>query len=496
MSFSRRLGPFVLFAFGVGVGCQKTNDPAPKTAGGMLAGPTVCVPGEKFADPLVVDWKPLDRGDLEIVMKQGIAIVEYDCDHMKLLKNCHANGSYGFVGMNRKQQVIRLETAEELKANLPTLGATFVGKIGAEMQAGSVLDIALVVVGKRATLRSNVTRVDLQGACDGATHYVTAATVGAFAFDRGTRSKLRSVADVFGATASGEVSSGSSLNDRDGELAACSKASADATSAPDQCSAVVRVDLAPLAVGGQPISAVAAATSCPAGMVLSAGKCTKSSVGELHTCQPDDVVDCQEQCKKGDAASCHRFGIALMTGKGVSLDRPKGMSELQRACEKDVPLACDYLAWNLLRGPEEVRNPNAAAPWFEKACSAAVLSSCNGLAIVYQYGVGVPKDGPRAESLYRKACDGAEPSACNNLGGMYREGVGIPRDDAKALATYERACSLNIDDGCACSFAGDHYVTGRGTAADATKGIALLKRGCAKGYKFGCQRLAELGQQP
>lgn len=77
---------------------------------------------EANGQPLIVDWQPEARGDLEIAMKEGIAVVGFDQRGLKLLKDCHLDGKYAFIGMNTKEQVVRLLSAEEVKANLPGAG--------------------------------------------------------------------------------------------------------------------------------------------------------------------------------------------------------------------------------------------------------------------------------------------------------------------------------------------------------------------------------------
>jgi hypothetical protein len=71
------------------------------------------------ARPRVVDRKPEQRGDLEVAMSQGIAVMAYDYHKMDLLPDCTVEGSYGFKGVVLKQQLIRLEDKDEIRANLP-----------------------------------------------------------------------------------------------------------------------------------------------------------------------------------------------------------------------------------------------------------------------------------------------------------------------------------------------------------------------------------------
>src|SRR5262245_66516470 len=85
----------------------RPNDP---TAAGAL-GEGDCHDTAKGGEPLVVDWKDEQRGDLEIAMKQGVAVVAYSCQGIKLLPDCKVEGSYGFMGMTKKESVVRLQNA-------------------------------------------------------------------------------------------------------------------------------------------------------------------------------------------------------------------------------------------------------------------------------------------------------------------------------------------------------------------------------------------------
>src|SRR3974390_2661279 len=97
--------------------------PKEQTAAEALGDDGQCREVQKEATPLVVDWKPEDRGDLEIAMKQGIAVVSSDCHSIPLLRDCQIPGSYGYVGTSLKESIVRLDSADDLKANLPFGGA-------------------------------------------------------------------------------------------------------------------------------------------------------------------------------------------------------------------------------------------------------------------------------------------------------------------------------------------------------------------------------------
>src|SRR4051812_14195271 len=72
--------------------------PDAPTAAGALGEPAgECHEVDSSAEPLVVDWKVEQRGDLEEAMHDGVAVVSYSCKGIKLLKECHIDGKYGFL---------------------------------------------------------------------------------------------------------------------------------------------------------------------------------------------------------------------------------------------------------------------------------------------------------------------------------------------------------------------------------------------------------------
>ena len=44
-----------------------------------------------------MDWKPEQRGDLEIAMRKGVVALAYDCQSVRMLPNCRIDGEYGFT---------------------------------------------------------------------------------------------------------------------------------------------------------------------------------------------------------------------------------------------------------------------------------------------------------------------------------------------------------------------------------------------------------------
>ena len=436
------------------------------------------------AEPLVVDWKPEQRGDLEVAMKDGLAVVEYSCKGIKVLSDCHIDGSYTFAGMTKKEQVIRLTNSDEVQANLPLSGA----KIGGGLARGSTIDVAMVLVGKRRTTWREPTKADLQGQCDGATHFVRSANIGAFAMQTGTSAKASAAAEVFGAGASAESSSEKSTANRDGDPKSCEGSSPDAKAPPAQCGAAVRLVLAPIrpaadAPPDKPVAAVAPEEpECPQGLVLSEGKCTKKEDATTHQCEPSAADDCKAQCDKGHAGSCVTLGKLHLRGAGVDKDDAKAAEVFQKACDGSDSEGCAALAALVAR-----TDAAKAAGLWTKACDGGVAAACTGLGKATLEGAGTDKNPERALALLLRGCDGGDPEGCSVAADRVRMGTST-EDQQRAIQLDNRACQGGVTRACVNvgkAYDGGSKVMGR------NPGVAQMafRRACFRGDPLGCFEL-------
>jgi len=397
--------------------------------------------GATSSDPqvLVIDLKAHERGDLEVALKDGVPAVAYSCDSLKLLRGCSLDGSYGFIGVTRKEETVQLVSSDEIKVNLPGSGLGIVAQLGGEIEKGTALDLATVLVGKSRTTVRKAAAAQLKGPCAGATHFVHGAYLGAFAMTTGTRGKTRVAAELFGgATAS--TQSAKTVTNKDGSLEACRTSSSTATAPPAECGAILRLELIPFSASAPPKppeGPQAEASTCPQGMVLTAGKCTRSAEAP-YLCAANDAKDCDAQCQKGNLGSCYNLAILAARGEGV----PKDIAR--------------------------------SAQLYTKACDAGHTKACFVLGAIYATGQGVPKDVPRGVELFRKACDDGEMKSCLNLGYMYEDGQGIAKDEARAATLYARSCDAG--DPAGCTNLATMYKEGRGVAADPKKAADLMKR--------------------
>lgn len=411
--------------------------------GGEKQKATVCRDVNAEGSPLVVDWKPEDRADLEVAMHAGVAIVHYDCDGVKLLPDCRFDGTYRFVGITRKEEVLSLADADEAKANLPFSG----GKIGASMARGSSLDIALVMVGKTTASSLKVEKAALSGRCDGATHFLRAATLGAFAMKTRTSGKVGAAAELFGAGVSGDSASSKGVDTKEGDIGACQQSDSDSAKPPKSCGAPLRVQL--LALDHQvsessPLKEV----TCPKGMVAFGDKCVAPAAEVPHECEMENVDDCLKQCDLGNTDSCTNLTLQALLKSLDDHPDPK---------------------WEKLVTHGTV-----------KGCELGELNACDSLGTDYEKGQwGMKKDLKKAAELHSRACKGGVGSGCRNLGSM------IP-PDSRTLILFQRGCDSG--DSPSCTLAGNQLDKGQGVPADPAGARSAFKRGCRLGDKKACAK--------
>ncbi|AKV00998.1 hypothetical protein AKJ09_07661 [Labilithrix luteola] len=383
--------------------------------------------------------------------------------------------------MSEKEQVIRLETAEELRANLPLSGSAIVGKLGAELERGSTIDIALALVGKRSSSRPWVTRKDLQGDCDRATHFVRSASIGAFAMKTGSRAKLQSSADLFGISAGGKGESSQAIENHDGSLSACRTAEPANDSPPAQCRSPLRIELR--AIRSEPPAAETpeddAAAACPKGLVATDdGKCSTPRPNMAHICSPDDVVDCGVQCEKGSMTSCTILGRSYMVGRGIAADRKRARALFEKACAGKVVQACARLGEFVYGDGDH----DGGRKLLLDACSAGWSQACDTLGKLALASNGdKPVD---VFAMFKRSCLGGDPEGCWSLGSLFWDGITVRQNDAEALNYFQLACTGGARFGCV-SLA--HAIDeGRGTPSDPTRAVELLLSSCDRGFSDAC----------
>lgn len=409
--------------------------------------------------PLVVDWTTDDRTELEVAMKNGIAVIQYACDGVKVLQDCKVDGAYKFTGTGYKERVIQLATADEVKNNLAK-GAKSKGSASLDLERGASLDIATVHVGQTRSVLEEITTKDLKGKCSGATHVVRGAKVGAFAKDVGQKGKVKVAADLFGASSSLNSTANSSAKVVDGSLEACKKADADSTKPPPQCASVVTLELEPVlaeAKNGPDVKDSTEAGGCPKGMVFAQSKCVAKEDVKDFQCNPEDFDECKTQCDKGNIESCVFYGDLMSTeidddtgDKNPHYNQAASFAAYKKACDGGSSTACmNNLLGQILEG--KISGAEATSQ-FEKA----IQSGDNTARVLYgivltgsfeettklKKPLGIKRDVKRGVSLLSKACQAGSADGCSMFGTIAYQ---LSENSASKLSEDEYAFAIDAN---------------------------------------------------
>lgn len=440
-------------------------------------------PEPAYADLMAIDWKPELRGDFEAAMKEGLAIVSYDCKTLKLQPSCSLEGSYGYLGTTRREKKIEMNTKDELAANLPVGGLTWLSDLGAKFGRGTSLAARLVMVGKQSAGKKQASKGDLKGGCDNATHYVRAATIGAFVVASGSQAELAANVRIVGKGASAGSTSETKIQSEDGNVEACQKSTSDDKKAPDQCGALVRIELEPIskeAVTGAPPAAELVVASCPPGFARGDDDVCHTP-DKPHQCKPGDGAECAKQCDAGNAGSCATLAAMHRTGTGVDKNQGKVAALAKKACDKDVISGCRTLALSKL----DTKDSKSAIELLDRTCKAGDGRSCVELGVAQ---LDDKKQASNAQYSFRRACyGGGENEGCAWLGVLYAEGKGgLSVSPKLASSFFEKGCKEGSAR--ACDGLGDLVKAGKGIAKDPGRAKELYAKACSGGLAVACKK--------
>ena len=441
-------------------GCTRTVGdalrPEDHTAASVTGAALECSGAAGRIKPLVVDWDPDARVDLEAAMQGSVVVVKYDCPTIEILPGCSVEGSYSYAGVSRKEQVIQMQNMDDVHANIPISSAS----VGVEIQSGRAIDLATVLVGRQSTTVSSLSPERLSGDCEGATHFVRSASLGAFSMATGSKGKAAVAAELFNYGGGASSDSERAALNSDGNLESCRTSDPGAPNPPSECQAPVRIELVPISgevvaanaggdgEDGEGRKSAAAENPCMPGYVYADGLCTRPGGAVAYLCDPTDEGECKTQCDKGNADSCFNYG-RLLLDKSKPADAP-----LTKACDADIVEACTLLGEELWYDADPEEDPQAD-------------QKIN-----------------RAYSLLVRGCDGGDGYGCELVGDILSDDD-LPSHDPKgAFAYYHRSCDLGS--GFGCSAAAGAYFKGEGAAKDVGKGLELLLRSCQAGSWDEC----------
>lgn len=444
--------------------CQKTVGdalrPDEHTGAAAVGAELVCSDAPTRIKPLVVDWDPDARVDLEAAMQGSVVVVKYDCPSVEILPGCSVDGSYSYAGVSRKEQVIQMTNMDEVQANIPISSA----EVGVDIQSGRAIDLATVLVGRRSTTVTSLKASALEGECAGATHFVRSASLGAFSMATGSKGKAAVAAELFGYGGGASSDSSRSALNADGDFESCQSSDPGSGTPPSECQAPVRIELVPIKDGGAgadagesdgKVKVAGADNPCMPGFVSVDGLCTRPTEDRAYLCDPNDEAECKAQCDKGNVESCYNYGRLRMQKSWEIGDEAE---PLTRACDAGIAPACTLLGDRLWG-------------WYD------------------------PEEDPEADQKLNEAfrllnigCEGGEAYACELVGDIFGTEDLPSFSDAEAFKFHYRSCELGS--GVGCSLAAERLFEGKGVATDLVKGVETLMRSCEGGSVDECGELA------
>lgn len=188
----------------------------------------------------------------------------------------------------------------------------------------------------------------------------------------------------------------------------------------------------------------------------------------------------QQDCERGEMASCVELGNMYALGEGVERDYHTAATFYRRGCRAEMPEACHWLArlhfGGFLGGEPDLHE---AAALYQQACDADFFSSCHALAGLYENGFGVPLNFELAAAMHRVLCEGGIARACSSLARLYWIGEGVPQSYPEAFALYYLSCGSGV--GIACHRLGMAYADGLGIERDLVRAHAAYSVAAALG---------------
>jgi hypothetical protein len=198
-----------------------------------------CQVAASQSSPLVTEWPATEKARLEGLLAHGGVAVRYSGCEMTLLDGCRLEGRYAFQRTTLSTDMLEIRNADELYAKLP-LGAT---SLEGELSRSGRLSIRTTISGQMV-FQGDPTRLPAGGTCAGATHVITAISIGAFKMLSGGAVGAGGGVELGGAGAGGKVSRAEAVLKQSGTPERCGEA-IEGTAQPD-CSSPIQVFLVPL----------------------------------------------------------------------------------------------------------------------------------------------------------------------------------------------------------------------------------------------------------
>jgi hypothetical protein len=218
-----------------------------------VAGQNKCSP-KSHDRPFIIEWDATDLSQFEGITTNDIVFVRYEGCELRVIDSCRNDSVKGSLGAYKpvdwtsgSLEKISISNEGDLYAKLPLGAATLGGRVA----AGETFRMEYFVSGVRTATRPVVYRgdVDPMAGCKGATHFVYAYNLGAFALGSTKNLRVEADATLWGVGAGGTSKQSNSADKRAGLLESCRGESAKEV---QTCKAPIRLTLREIDPGSNP----------------------------------------------------------------------------------------------------------------------------------------------------------------------------------------------------------------------------------------------------
>jgi hypothetical protein len=348
------------------------DDPAGAGPNKMLdkteVGKRRCAAGKVTESPFVVEWDATDISSFEAKAARDLVFVRFEGCELEMVYGCSDSSLPGKYGKYESPtftsgslEGFDMDDEDEVYAKLPLGAANLAGKV----QLGQTLSLQYFVSGVVNSTRNYVERTSLRDnpRCRGATHFVSAYNLGAFALHahKGQKGELKVGMENAGGGA--RTRSESDNLKQGGKLADCESQSQRACRVPIRL-VLQQIDDESPEGGSGAVAGTPAYTPPP-------------------TPPPDDTPE-GKAWKYIEAADKK---LALLDGKGclADLEKARGLAnnDIVRVNDARIRFGCTMLAGDCEKGKKLTRDWHASADKDRKMSDAELQNIVDGTALQY-----------------------------------------------------------------------------------------------------------------
>jgi hypothetical protein len=343
-----------------------------------FAGKHKCNP-KSHERPFIIEWDATDMSQFEAITSSDVVFVRYEGCDLKVIDSCRNDAVRGSFGSYRaidwtsgSVEKIDIENEAELYAKLP-LG---VASLGARVNAGEAFHMEYFVAGTRIATRPAVYRRDLDKTpgCRGATHFVYAVNLGAFALGSKKNVNAEGGVTVWGVGAGGSSKSAQAAEKRGGLLANCRGESAKEI---EGCKVPIRLTLREIEEGENPDAKAALADDSPSAQNL-AGKIERERKREGKAGQlASTAIDRMRARDGGGCLETLNAYDKLVEGTAQSTNPKAPLADTRARC---LMLAgqCDAGKLLLRKNTEAFSTAGTPAEQLDKSVMSVATQNCQG----------------------------------------------------------------------------------------------------------------------